>query len=696
MMARDRDRLLTLALGIWLTALIWPYTHSGGFVHPFWLSLLPIALAVEEWITPRALGVTAAVATVVVELLLQQPQFQALGEVGLLIHQLWLENPAAWGNMSPLLGLLLIVLATTLGWLVFRQAETRGRVLLLFVLGVLVLAVDHVYWQLPVEAPLATFLLIGLWLLAEAHLSEVAFRSPQGPRPPWYGLAAVLVGVPLIVGWNTPAGPSHVLHPTAVGAGLPGSAGQPGAKSGSRTGLGIGTTGLGIGDTNINHAVKPSQQPVLSITGIPAPAYWQDAVYTTFNGTAWSGNGGVPVIYQVGSAPHPFFTPDVQGFSTTIWKGSFDILEGQGTSRTVVYTGTPLAVDSASSLAPGAVYPGLEQLESPGYSYYNLTMQVPDINWSAVARAPFNAPPAALSADLQLPASLSPEVGILAERATRGATSPWQAALDVKAYLDTHEHYTFDFRANPHVDAVNEFLLVTHAGYCDQFSTTFIMMMRSLGIPARWVVGYAPGTWQPRYHDYLIRAVDAHSWAQVYIAPYGWIPIDPTPGFQIPGVGAASKPATVTPPVQIHPPVPTPVVRHLHIRTASAAGGAASRSFPIWPWIAAVVAAAAGAMGVRRLRRRRAAPGAEAVWTLFRQIAWLASPRQESQPSTLRDRWRLLPADLKPLTLPALGLLEQAWYGNRPPDQAAWSHVIQQLKEARRMAVTLRLRREAG
>lgn len=694
-MTRELDRAQTLALAVWLTALIWPYTHSGGFPHPFWLSMLPLMLALTEWIPQRLVAIGAGAAAVLLEVIIQQPgplSGATLARLAALTRQLGLENPAAWVHMSPLLGLVLILLATVLGWLVFRQAETRQRILLLFVLGILVLAVNHVYWQLSAEAPLAAYLFIGLWLLAEAHLSEMAGRTPRTPRPPWYGLAAVMMGLPFLIGWNTPAGPSHVLHPTGIGAGGLGAVGASHHLGGG--GLGDATTGLGIGDAYINHAVKPSLQPVLSVTGVPQPAYWQEAVYTTFSGTTWSAAHGPAYPYDVGEFAHQFFPPDVGGFPTTTWTGSFTILQDGGKSRIVVYTGTPVEMDSASSLTPGTVYPDRDQVNSPGYSYYNLTMQVPDINWLAVAAATSAPAPAVLAPDLQLPASLSPKVAALARSATQGARSPWQQAEDIKTYLDQHEHYSYDFKAAPSVDAVNQFLFVTHAGYCDQFSTAFIMMMRSLGVPARWVVGYAPGTWQPRYHDYLIRAVDAHSWAQIYVAPYGWIPIDPTPGFTIPGIQGSSTPLVHTH-FGIRPPIPPSLSHRLPRTRLPSVTTVGTGGFNPWPWVAAVLMLGLAAVLLRRGRRRRARH--EQLWSLLRQLSWLTQRTgADAQAATLRDRVLRLPSELRPLALPALVVLERAWYAGQMPADAEWTEALTKLQQARRQALSLWIRRRAG
>jgi hypothetical protein len=60
-----------------------------------------------------------------------------------------------------------------------------------------------------------------------------------------------------------------------------------------------------------------------------------------------------------------------------------------------------------------------------------------------------------------------------------------------------------------------------------------VVMLRTQGIPARWVKGFAPGessSEQPNV--YTVRMQDAHSWVEVYFPGRGWIAFEPTPGFQ--------------------------------------------------------------------------------------------------------------------------------------------------------------------
>jgi transglutaminase-like putative cysteine protease len=61
------------------------------------------------------------------------------------------------------------------------------------------------------------------------------------------------------------------------------------------------------------------------------------------------------------------------------------------------------------------------------------------------------------------------------------------------------------------------------AGVCQDFAHILLVMLRLLGIPARYVSGYVCP------HDNSLRGVGAtHAWVEAYIPFYGWLGIDPT------------------------------------------------------------------------------------------------------------------------------------------------------------------------
>jgi hypothetical protein len=80
----------------------------------------------------------------------------------------------------------------------------------------------------------------------------------------------------------------------------------------------------------------------------------------------------------------------------------------------------------------------------------------------------------------------------------------------------------------PGADGVDSFLFGSRRGFCEQISTATVVMLRSLGIPARETVGYVPGSYNPITDLYDVQAKDAHAWVQVWFPGYGWQNFDPT------------------------------------------------------------------------------------------------------------------------------------------------------------------------
>lgn len=149
---------------------------------------------------------------------------------------------------------------------------------------------------------------------------------------------------------------------------------------------------------------------------------------------------------------------------------------------------------------------------------------------------------------LQIPKGFPKRVGELAAKVTESAETPYEKIALLQTYLEG----TYEYTNTPDVsrkisdDFVDSFLFEIREGYCDYFSTSMVMLARSLDIPARWVKGYAPGR-QPQMDDlrmiqqgqsdsgtYIVTNADAHSWVEVYFGSYGWVPVEATPGFDMP------------------------------------------------------------------------------------------------------------------------------------------------------------------
>ncbi|MGY3703932.1 DUF4129 domain-containing transglutaminase family protein [Vagococcus martis] len=121
---------------------------------------------------------------------------------------------------------------------------------------------------------------------------------------------------------------------------------------------------------------------------------------------------------------------------------------------------------------------------------------------------------------------------------TAGKETLYDKVKAVESYLKISSQYRYSKSGTRHVpknsDYVEFFLFESKVGYCDNFSSAMSVMLRSIGIPTRWVKGFSQGQvreTQDDYSVYNIRNSDAHSWVEVYFEGSDWVPFEPTPSF---------------------------------------------------------------------------------------------------------------------------------------------------------------------
>src|SRR5699024_5072327 len=111
-----------------------------------------------------------------------------------------------------------------------------------------------------------------------------------------------------------------------------------------------------------------------------------------------------------------------------------------------------------------------------------------------------------------------------------GTPDPVVYAQMVADYLASIAAYDPDTPATPEgEDYVTYFLTESRRGYCMHFASAAVLMLRWIGVPARYVAGYVadvPASGHVRVPDSA-----AHAWVEVYIEGYGWEPVEVTPAY---------------------------------------------------------------------------------------------------------------------------------------------------------------------
>ena len=204
-------------------------------------------------------------------------------------------------------------------------------------------------------------------------------------------------------------------------------------------------------------------------------------------------------------------------------------------SRGVRVRGRFAAAGSRPGTAPASGQLGMDQTGSifnPSGNYTKLRYEgmslVPAFTPGQLRNASQDYPKAIRATYSQLP-SLDPRIAQLAVQVTRGARNPYDQAAAIEQHLRARYGYSLDLSGKPGDDPLAHFLFERRAGHCEYFAAAMTVMLRTQGVPARYVNGFLPGEYNDVGEDFIVRASDAHSWVEVYFPEFGWIPFDPTP-----------------------------------------------------------------------------------------------------------------------------------------------------------------------
>lgn len=133
---------------------------------------------------------------------------------------------------------------------------------------------------------------------------------------------------------------------------------------------------------------------------------------------------------------------------------------------------------------------------------------------------------------LQLPDTLPGRVRDLAVSLAEGSTNNYDRVKAVEDYLSGNYPYTLTPKATPmDRDFVDYFLFDQKEGYCTYYASAMTVLVRALGIPARYVEGYVTPPSPKSGSTYEVTNNQAHAWVEVYFEGFGWYTFEPTAPF---------------------------------------------------------------------------------------------------------------------------------------------------------------------
>lgn len=378
----------------------------------------------------------------------------------------------------------------------------------------------------------------GVWSLIEMWAS-----ASGGGRVSVRALSSALVAMAAVAGLVfllLPAPTVGVRIGFEARAGAGGSVGIPGALAGdggspvqlSRPGSPSGPTRVGgfQGFANTLDTALRGQLGNTVVMRVRAqrPSYWVGETFDAWDGQSWTSSKQATHTLQQQSPfylpvndGNPFGPSDLQTFFVT--SSSPDLVFHAETAHEVWFPTSSLfysedgTIVSPIGLGKGAIY-SVESDVSTATPLELRLASAQDYGLSPADRARFTNLPRAY-----------PAVTALAQSVTAGIVDNYDKVQALIAWMGANTRYSTDIPPLPTgADTVDEFLFGNRTGFCEQISTSLAVMLRTLGIPVREVVGYVPGPYNPITDLYEVQAKDAHAWVQVYFPGDGWVSFDPT------------------------------------------------------------------------------------------------------------------------------------------------------------------------
>ena len=117
---------------------------------------------------------------------------------------------------------------------------------------------------------------------------------------------------------------------------------------------------------------------------------------------------------------------------------------------------------------------------------------------------------------------ITPEISAQAASLAKGEDDLYVVAFKLADWVNTNIEYNLSTKT-AEANLKSSWVLRERQGVCDELSNLYISMLRSLGIPAKFVTGLS-------YTESSLFAQSwgGHGWAEVYFPGHGWIPFDPT------------------------------------------------------------------------------------------------------------------------------------------------------------------------
>jgi transglutaminase-like putative cysteine protease len=356
------------------------------------------------------------------------------------------------------------------------------------------------------------------------------------PRMPGYQLRSFPVSSPIQL--EEQFNSSAIVNPGYV------QEGKQGSGSGSEKATGSGQVDdefyYGFNskiDQNLRGTLKPK---VVMRVRSQAPGFWRVLAFDQYTGQGWSISRNEESQVQMLQRPDwsfRFYLPWSVTLSKTreiiqsytLVANLPNLIPALFEAKELYFPTQQAAIDSEGGLrSPVPLSEGLT---------YTVVSEVPYRDRTVLRQASTTYPLYIRDYYLQLPKSslrIRQKTEQLLAGSPKPLTTPSETALYLAQSLKQQYNIIRDlpfFSENE--DLVEAFLFKYQGGYPDHFSTALTVMLRSVGIPARLVMGFGTGKFNPFTGYYVVKNTDAYAMTEVYFHKYGWFAFDAIPGHEL-------------------------------------------------------------------------------------------------------------------------------------------------------------------
>jgi transglutaminase-like putative cysteine protease len=278
-----------------------------------------------------------------------------------------------------------------------------------------------------------------------------------------------------------------------------------------------------LGDTPV-FTVKINTKPVDS----PPRFYWRGRVYDTYSAGRWSNSDSRSINFdprfdELILPPYGERQPLRATITLEISRQGLIYAPSE-----TFWTNRPGKVFTASTLnhAQDLAAWTTEPILSAGERYVIRAM-IANPTITELRAAGRDYPEWVTRRYLQVPDEIAQQISRLAEQITRGQLTPYDQATAITTFLRNEIGYSTELAPLPrNQDPLLWILFDTKKGFCMYYASAEVLMLRSIGIPARLAVGFAQGDLEAGV--YTVLREDSHAWPEVYFPGVGWVEFEPT------------------------------------------------------------------------------------------------------------------------------------------------------------------------